>query len=81
MVDVQFETDNLPPILNTLEVQNFSGGRLVLEVASHLGETLSALLPWMVPRVSSVEQKWLILAPMVPVGTATVVDKQRQQFS
>ena len=38
VVDVQFETDNLPPILNALEVQDFSGGRLVLEVASHLGE-------------------------------------------
>lgn len=38
VVDVQFETDNLPPILNALEVQNFHGGRLVLEVASHLGE-------------------------------------------
>ena len=38
VVDVQFDTDNLPPILNALEVQNFSGGRLVLEVASHLGE-------------------------------------------
>jgi ATP synthase alpha/beta family, beta-barrel domain len=40
VVDVQFNTDNLPPILNALEVQNFrvSGGRLVLEVASHLGE-------------------------------------------
>ena len=41
VVDVQFNTDNLPPILNALEVQNFqvSGGRLVLEVASHLGES------------------------------------------
>ena len=38
VVDVQFETDNLPPILNALEVQDFHGGRLVLEVASHLGE-------------------------------------------
>ncbi|KAJ7827496.1 P-loop containing nucleoside triphosphate hydrolase protein [Mycena olivaceomarginata] len=38
VVDVQFETENLPPILNALEVQDFSGGRLVLEVASHLGE-------------------------------------------
>jgi F-type H+-transporting ATPase subunit beta len=38
VVDVQFDTDNLPPILNALEVQDFSGGRLVLEVASHLGE-------------------------------------------
>ena len=38
VVDVQFETDDLPPILNALEVQDFHGGRLVLEVASHLGE-------------------------------------------
>ncbi|KAF8136475.1 ATP2, beta subunit of the F1 sector of mitochondrial F1F0 ATP synthase [Boletus edulis] len=38
VVDVQFETDALPPILNALEVQDFHGGRLVLEVASHLGE-------------------------------------------
>lgn len=38
VVDVQFESDNLPPILNALEVTGFSGGRLVLEVASHLGE-------------------------------------------
>ena len=38
VVDVQFDTENLPPILNALEVQDFHGGRLVLEVASHLGE-------------------------------------------
>lgn len=38
VVDVQFDTDNLPPILNALEVQDFHGGRLVLEVAAHLGE-------------------------------------------
>ncbi len=38
VVDVQFENENLPPILNALEVQDFHGGRLVLEVASHLGE-------------------------------------------
>ncbi|KIY47709.1 ATP synthase F1, beta subunit [Fistulina hepatica ATCC 64428] len=38
VVDVQFDTDNLPPIINALEVQDFHGGRLVLEVASHLGE-------------------------------------------
>jgi F-type H+-transporting ATPase subunit beta len=36
VVDVQFE-DNLPPILNALEVQNRQT-RLVLEVAQHLGE-------------------------------------------
>ncbi|GFG35335.1 hypothetical protein Cfor_10325 [Coptotermes formosanus] len=36
VVDVQFE-DNLPPILNALEVQNRKP-RLVLEVAQHLGE-------------------------------------------
>lgn len=38
VVDVQFDGENLPPILNALEVQDFHGGRLVLEVASHLGE-------------------------------------------
>lgn len=38
VVDVQFDTEDLPPILNALEVQDFQGGRLVLEVASHLGE-------------------------------------------
>ena len=36
MVDVQFD-DELPPILNALEVQDRSP-RLVLEVAQHLGE-------------------------------------------
>ncbi|RUS21536.1 hypothetical protein BC937DRAFT_92378 [Endogone sp. FLAS-F59071] len=37
VVDVQFGADNLPAILNALEVQGF-GSRLVLEVAQHLGE-------------------------------------------
>jgi F-type H+-transporting ATPase subunit beta len=36
VVDVQFE-DNLPPILNALEVQDRKP-RLVLEVAQHLGK-------------------------------------------
>merc|ERR1711963_875479 len=35
-VDVQFD-ENLPPILNALEVENRSP-RLILEVAQHLGE-------------------------------------------
>ncbi|KAI7862955.1 ATP synthase subunit beta [Spinellus fusiger] len=38
VVDVQFEQDNLPAILNALEVQDHTGGRLVLEVSQHLGE-------------------------------------------
>lgn len=38
VVDVQFQ-DNLPPILNALEVNTIEGAdRLVLEVAQHLGE-------------------------------------------
>ncbi|KAJ2683274.1 atp2, beta subunit of the F1 sector of mitochondrial F1F0 ATP synthase [Coemansia sp. RSA 1285] len=37
VVDVQFEQDNLPPILNALELNN-NGTRLVLEVSQHLGE-------------------------------------------
>ena len=36
VVDVQFESGNLPAILNALEVQG-SESRLVLEVAQHLG--------------------------------------------
>ena len=36
VVDVQFD-EHLPPILNALHCQN-QGGRLVLEVAQHLGE-------------------------------------------
>ncbi|CAD6892314.1 unnamed protein product [Tilletia controversa] len=39
VVDVQFDSDELPSILNALEVQDVNGGgRLVLEVAQHLGE-------------------------------------------
>ncbi|KNC98352.1 ATP synthase subunit beta, mitochondrial [Spizellomyces punctatus DAOM BR117] len=37
VVDVHFESGNLPPILNALEVQGHES-RLVLEVAQHLGE-------------------------------------------
>ncbi|WVQ73786.1 ATP synthase subunit beta, mitochondrial [Cryptococcus sp. DSM 104548] len=43
VVDVHFDSENLPPILNALDVQfaegaGPEGGRLVLEVAQHLGE-------------------------------------------
>ncbi|KAJ1908377.1 atp2, beta subunit of the F1 sector of mitochondrial F1F0 ATP synthase [Tieghemiomyces parasiticus] len=37
VVDVQFDQETLPPILNALEVQGHST-RLVLEVSQHLGE-------------------------------------------
>ncbi|KAJ1994684.1 atp2, beta subunit of the F1 sector of mitochondrial F1F0 ATP synthase [Dimargaris cristalligena] len=37
VVDVQFDQETLPPILNALEVQGH-GSRLVLEVSQHLGE-------------------------------------------
>lgn len=37
IVDVQFEQGNLPAILNALEIET-SEGKLVLEVAQHLGE-------------------------------------------
>ena len=40
VVDVQFE-ENLPPILNALEVQGRTS-RLVLEVAQHLGKGVSS---------------------------------------
>lgn len=40
VVDVQFERGKLPPILNALDVKqpDERAGRLVLEVAQHLGE-------------------------------------------
>ena len=41
VVDVQFD-EGLPPILNSLEVENRSP-RLVLEVAQHLGKSLRNL--------------------------------------
>ncbi|CAK7267482.1 atp2, beta subunit of the F1 sector of mitochondrial F1F0 ATP synthase [Sporothrix epigloea] len=37
VVDVKFDTEKLPAILNALETQN-NGQKLVLEVAQHLGE-------------------------------------------
>lgn len=42
VVDVQFE-DQLPPILNALEVSNRSP-RLILEVAQHLGKLFTRIL-------------------------------------
>lgn len=39
VVDVQFNENKLPAILNSLEVER-DGGRLVLEVAQHLGQNV-----------------------------------------
>jgi F-type H+-transporting ATPase subunit beta len=39
VVDVKFDSDSLPPILNALETTN-NGQKLVLEVAQHLGENV-----------------------------------------
>ncbi|EKD16198.1 uncharacterized protein L3040_009563 [Drepanopeziza brunnea f. sp. 'multigermtubi'] len=39
VVDVKFDTDKLPPILNALETNN-GGNKLILEVAQHLGENV-----------------------------------------
>jgi F-type H+-transporting ATPase subunit beta len=74
VVDVQFDTDNLPPILNALEVKDFSGGRLVLEVASHLGENSVRTIAMdgtegLVRGTRVVDTGFPIL---VPVGTATL---------
>jgi F-type H+-transporting ATPase subunit beta len=38
VVDMQFESVILPLVQNAVKVLDFRGGRLVLEVASHLGE-------------------------------------------
>jgi len=39
VVDVKFDTEQLPPILNALETDNH-GNRLVLEVSQHLGQNV-----------------------------------------
>jgi F-type H+-transporting ATPase subunit beta len=39
VVDVKFDTEQLPPILNALETEN-NGNKLILEVAQHLGESV-----------------------------------------
>ncbi|KAI9748605.1 MAG: atp2, beta subunit of the F1 sector of mitochondrial F1F0 ATP synthase [Lichina confinis] len=39
VVDVKFDTEQLPPILNALETDN-GGNKLVMEVAQHLGENV-----------------------------------------
>ncbi|TGO51477.1 hypothetical protein BCON_0160g00020 [Botryotinia convoluta] len=39
VVDVKFDTEKLPPILNALETTN-GGNKLILEVAQHLGENV-----------------------------------------
>ncbi|KXL42717.1 hypothetical protein M433DRAFT_82096 [Acidomyces richmondensis BFW] len=39
VVDVKFDTEQLPPILNALTTDN-NGNKLVLEVAQHLGENI-----------------------------------------
>ncbi len=48
VVDVQFD-DELPPILNALEVQGRSS-RLVLEVAQHLGKMILYLVKYVTNR-------------------------------
>lgn len=40
IVDIKFETDDLPAILNAVTTVNGSGNKLVLEVAQHLGENV-----------------------------------------
>ena len=37
VVDVQFDQDNLPKLLNAIEIQH-NGGTLVIEVAQHIGD-------------------------------------------
>jgi F-type H+-transporting ATPase subunit beta len=37
VIDVHFDSDDLPPVLDALEVEGAPCGRLVLEVAQHLG--------------------------------------------
>ena len=74
VVDVQFETETLPPILNALEVVDFHGGRLVLEVAAHLGENSVRTIAMDGTEGLVRGQKVIDTgAPIrIPVGTATL---------
>ena len=71
---MQFETENLPPILNALEVVDFHGGRLVLEVAAHLGENSVRTIAMDGTEGLVRGQKVIDTgAPIrIPVGTATL---------
>ncbi|WVR08969.1 ATP synthase subunit beta, mitochondrial [Kwoniella sp. DSM 27419] len=80
VVDVHFESDNLPPILNALDVQfpegaeKPEGGRLVLEVAQHLGENTVRCIAMEATSGLVRGQKVVDTgAPiMIPVGPATL---------
>ena len=39
VIDVKFEPGQLPPIYNALEIDRSDGGKLICEVAQHLGES------------------------------------------
>ena len=72
VIDVYFEND-LPPILNALEVNNH-GQRLILEVAKHLGEnTVRTIALDATEGLQRGQEVWDTGQPiMVPVGPQTL---------
>ena len=40
VVDIEFEDGNLPEIYNAVEVDREGDGKLILEVAQHLGDSM-----------------------------------------
>src|SRR5437660_12608648 len=45
VVDVAFDTDNLPAIYHALEIDRGKAGRLVLEVQHHRGNNIGRTIP------------------------------------
>ncbi|KAF5374379.1 hypothetical protein D9758_004562 [Tetrapyrgos nigripes] len=73
VVDVQSDIEALPVILNVLEVQDFHGGPLALEVASHLDENTVCTIAMDGTEGLIRGQKVDTGAPiLVPVGTPTL---------
>jgi len=49
VVDVTFEDGELPEIMNALEIDRNGDGKLVLEVAQHLGDSMLEQWQWIQP--------------------------------
>ena len=49
VLDVRFDEGKLPEINDAIRIPTRDGGELVVEVSQHLGETLSDVLPWVLP--------------------------------
>ena len=46
VLDIKFSSDNLPEINDAIDIQTRDGGKLVVEVAQHLGDDTVRLSQW-----------------------------------